>query len=205
MKDNLTVYKTVFDRVNPTHCNFKQFIYTPAELCEKLGMHDPYKVYRQIKATTDKAERNHFKRNYLPAVDLSPANIFSIDIDDISHNIDLVRSIAEKLTSDRQCLAVTESISGNLVAYYKFNCDKEEFNRLYYKKYLELTLSVGVNIDFLPEINRLRYLSVGARIWHYNEESETVTEMFQSNAVPYISHKAPAEAKKGKRVIFKSL
>jgi hypothetical protein len=94
-----------------------------------------------------------------------------------------------------------DSVSGNVVAYFKYECYTKEFPFLYYRIYLELTLLLSVNIDFLPEIGRLRYVSIG-EIHHYNENSETLTEILEVDELPYINTSVKKD--KARRVIFGS-
>lgn len=135
------------------------------------------KIYEEIKeASTDHKYKSELKRNLLPAVDLSVANIMSIDIDNVSHNPELKQKIINTLLLDDKVYCLQESASGNLVIYYKFECDKNDYQYLYYKKYLELTLKLEVAIDYLPEVNRLRYVSLGQK-FIYNRAAEPLTEL----------------------------
>jgi len=109
--------------------------------------------------------------------------------------------IIQKLSKLDTAFCVMESVSGNIVVYFKYECYTKEFPFLYYKIYLELTLLLSVNIEFLPEIGRLRYVSTG-EIYLYNENSDTLTEILEVDELPYINTSVKKD--KARKVIFGS-
>lgn len=179
-------YKSVFNRENPKEFIFLDFIQNPEIIFSSFEIENPKEKQRQIIAIKDKAQRNDVKRNFLPAVDLSLSGILSIDIDGISENEFQKKDIVNKLSKMPICYCISESVSGNLVAYFIYDCPRADFKFLYYKLYLELTLILSVNIDFLPEIGRLRYVSLG-EVYHFNKDSETVREILKVDKLPYIN------------------
>ena len=195
----VTLYKNVFNRVDTTEIPLEDFLQTPSKIFNSLGLSDYKTRTEEIKSIKDKDLRNHEKRNYYPAVDLAPANILSIDIDGISEDADLIEDLIVKFKSMDSCYACMETASGNLVALFKYKCSPEDFRHLYYKLFLELTLSLGVNIDFLPEINRLRYVSTG-ELYFINKDSRTLTEILKVKKVPYIRSTVGT----GEPAVFKS-
>jgi hypothetical protein len=90
---------------------------------------------------------------------------------------------------------VKESVSGNLVAFFQYDCSVMNYPYLYYKLYLELTLLLGVTIDYLPEIGRLRYVG-GPGCLYKNEDARIVTELLKVNTLPKIQTSiTPAQAR----------
>lgn len=177
-------YRNVFSRDFSTEFTFDDFINNPEKILNHYDL-DVAELER-IKNIEDKAERNNEKRNLIPAVDISSASVLSIDIDGIHNNPALKSIIIDKLKRLDLTYAVKESVSGNVVAFFKYDCNSSDFKFLYYKLYLELTLMLSVNIDFLPEIGRLRYVSLG-ETYYINEDSKVVTEMLVVDQLPYIN------------------
>jgi len=194
-------YRNVFNRNDNKQFSFEQFIKSPEEIFLAFNQDEFKKELESIKSIVDKEERNIAKRNYIPAVDLSQSGILSIDIDGIFDNLELKLKIIQKLKNLKSVLCVMDSVSGNIVVYFKYECYAKEFPFLYYKIYLELTLLLSVNIDFLPEIGRLRYVSTG-EIHYYNEDSELLTEILEVDELPYINTSVKKD--KARRVIFGS-
>lgn len=186
MTRKIIAYRNVFERAEAREFSFTDLIETPEVIFHAFKIDDFETKMEEIKNIDNKDERNQAKRNYIPAVDLSMSGILSIDIDGISNNPDLKTKIIEKLKKVNSCFAVMESVSGNVVCFFKYECTTVEFPFLYYKIYLELTLLLSVNIDFLPEIGRLRYVSLGD-IYHYNENSEVLDEVMEVETLPYIN------------------
>jgi hypothetical protein len=180
-----TLYTNVFIRENTTEVSLEDILKNPESIFKSLGIPHPLSRAEEIKSIKDKDLRNHEKRNFYPAVDLSPCNILTIDIDDIFDDPDLKEEVCEKLINNKSCRAVMETASGNLVAMFEYMCDPKDYTHLYYKVYLELTLSLGVNIDFLPDVGRLRYVSLG-ELYHFNPESDVLREIIKVKKVPFI-------------------
>jgi len=183
MERTVIVYKNVFDRSNPKEFTFDDYLYEPDKIFKAFDLN--YDAVTSIKTMKDKGERNSFKRNNLPAMDLSLSGLLAIDIDGISDNSLLKTSIIQKLMRLPSCYVIKESVSGNLVAFFKWNCDPVDYKFLFYKIYLELTILLGVNIDFLPEIGRLRYIGEAGFI-HKNEKSTVLTEILNVGRLPVI-------------------
>tara|TARA_R110000851_G_scaffold258099_1_gene410511 strand:- start:149 stop:751 length:603 start_codon:yes stop_codon:yes gene_type:complete len=180
------LFKSVFNRVNPQSICLDTFLREPSKAFEQLGIKDFVKRSEKIKSIEDKTQRNHEKKNFYPAVDLSPCNVLSVDIDGISGDTKLINSLVEKLEAIPECYACTETASGNLVGYFYYSCTPELFQHLYYKLYLELTLSLAVEIDYLPEINRLRYVSLG-KTHFIKSEAKPLVKVLQVRKVPRLS------------------
>ncbi len=196
----IIAYKNVFKRDNPKEFDFKTFIDNPNEILGEFS-NTSLDIFEEIKQEHNKEERNRKKRELLPAVDLSLSGVLSIDIDNISQNEIKKQQIIQKLKKIPSCLCVKESVSGNLVSFFKYNCQIDKYQFLYYKLYLELTLMLSVNIDFLPEIGRLRYISNG-ETYHYNDDSEVITEYIEVDNIPYVNTTTPKD--KARRIIFGS-
>lgn len=186
MKDTIYAYENVYNRQNPKEVTFKDFINNPEFIYMEFYKEDFEGELYKIKNISDKQERNQQKRNYLPAVDISPASILSIDIDGIFDKPELKKKVIDKLKKLPETLAIKESVSGNVVAFFRYECQSKDFKFLYYKLYLELILKLSVNIDFLPEIGRLRYVSIG-ETFYVNENSEVLTEIIEVDELPYIT------------------
>lgn len=178
------LYKTVYNRKDTEEVDADVVIQAPEVIYELLGLVDFKEKLEEIKNIKDKEERNLAKRNYLPAVDVSPENLLTIDIDGISDKPDLKLKIIDKTKGLSTCYALMESVSGNLVAYFKYNCESKNYKYLYYKIYLELTLLLGVDIDYLPEKNRLRYVSLG-ELYHFNPTAEYLTDILKVDNIPH--------------------
>lgn len=199
MQKPIYVYKGVSNRKDSGQATFGEFIRTPEIILDMFGC--PIEMCQGIRDTVDKVKRNELKRQYLPAVDISPAGYLSIDIDNISDQPSTKQNLIAKLCDHPSCSAVCETISGNLVAYFPYECAAEDFKFLYYKIYLELTLLLSVNIDFLPEIGRLRYVSFGTP--HYvNEEAVPLTEILKTEKLPYINTSRTPDG--ARRVVYGS-
>lgn len=190
MEDLITVYRRAFERKFIELVEFDTFLFKPQVVFEKFGGKNLNVTIGHIKRTKDKEYRNFKKRNELPIADFFDGGYLSIDLDDIySDKVEIDRLVGI-FEQDEYCYAVKGTPSGNLVAFYKFDCTEEDFPKLYYKLYLELTLKLSRNIDYLPEPRRLRYLSNG-EIYHYNEESKVLTEMINMDEVPVIKKMKP--------------
>ena len=194
-------YRNVFERKDTKSFEFKDFIMSPEVIFEHFELHNAGEELERIKNIAIKSERNEAKRTFIPAVDLSASGILSIDIDNISDDEVKREKIIERLSKLDTCHVLMDSVSGNLVAFFKYECSTREFPFLYYKIYLELTLLLSINIDFLPEIGRLRYVSNGV-IHHYNEESEELTEIMDCEVLPYINTQVGKD--KARRTIYGS-
>lgn len=180
----IIVYKNVFDRENPFEAEFNaHYLSSPQFIFDHFGQ--DFEKVEKVKTIADKQQRNDFKRANLPAMGLSQSGLLAIDIDGISENRTLFSSLLRKLIALDYCYCVKESVSGNLVAFFKYDCSVEDYPYLYYKLYLELTLLLGVNIDFLPEIGRLRYVGL-AGFYSLNENSEVLTQTLKVGTLPSI-------------------
>lgn len=186
MDRKIIAYRNVFNRNDNAEFDFLDLIKNQYLIFNAFKIDDFETELQNIKAISDKKERSVAKRNYIPAVDLSMSGVLSIDIDNIFKNEDLKSKIIQRLSKLHSCFAVMESVSGNVVAFFKYECSTVEFPFLYYKIYLELTLLLYVNIDFLPEIGRLRYVSIG-ELYHFNENSDVLTEIMDVETLPYIN------------------
>lgn len=186
MDRKIIAYRNVFNRNDNAEFDFLDLLKNQFLIFNAFKIDDYETELENIKSISDKEERNVAKRNYIPAVDLSMSGVLSIDIDNIFKNEDLKAKVIQKLSKLHSCFAVMESISGNVVAFFKYECTTVEFPFLYYKIYLELTLLLSVNIDFLPEIGRLRYVSIG-ELYHFNENSDVLYEIMDVETLPYIN------------------
>lgn len=207
----IKVYKSVYNRKETFESDLNTFIQRPDRIFKVVGLDDWKEKLKEIRSEEHKPTRNEMKRAYLPAVDIAESGYLSIDIDGISHDEGLKQSIIDKLYEMDSCYACMDSVSGNLVAFFKYDIEDDKFRYLYYKLWLELTLSLGVNIDFLPEKNRLRYVSDGDVHFIHDAgyEIETLTGYLEVEQLPYIkaADNSPVkeEEKKIKRdIVFKS-
>lgn len=197
----IIAYNNVYERKVAHEFSFMDLIDNPEVIFEKYDKEDFISKLESIKNNPDKELRNIQKREYLPAVDLSSSGVLSIDIDNIHDQISKKVEIIDRLSRHESCLAVKESVSGNLVAFFKYECFADKFPFLYYKLYLELVLLLSVNIDFLPEIGRLRYVSVG-ETYYKNEQALILTEILEVPQLPYINSAVGKD--KARRVVFGS-
>lgn len=188
---DIIIYRRVFDRKHPSKTDFETFLLRPQELMEGFSEGSLDWIIGVIKRTKDKDYRNHLKRNNLPVVELYPDGILSIDIDDLYGDEKQINRIVDILKKDEFCLACKGTPSKNLVAFYKFKCTDEQFPYLFYKLYLELTLKLNKHIDFLPEKERLRYISNG-KVYFHNPDSKVLTEVLKVDELPYILKKGNA-------------
>jgi len=186
MNRKIIAYRNVFNRNDNAEFDFLDLLNNQYLIFNAFKIDDFENELEKIKSISDKEERNVAKRNYIPAVDLSMSGVLSIDIDNIFQNQELKQKVITKLSKLNSCFAVMESISGNVVAFFKYECSTVEFPFLYYKIYLELTLLLSVNIDFLPEIGRLRYVSIG-ELYYFNENSDVLDEIMDVETLPYIN------------------
>jgi len=201
MTRKIIAYRNVFQRENANEFDFIDLLQNQEVIFHSFKMDDYETELNRIKAISDKQERNEEKRKYIPAVDLSMSGVLSIDIDGIFDNELLKSKVIDKLKKLSTCFAVMESVSGNVVAFFKYECTTIEFPFLYYKIYLELTLLLSVNIDFLPEIGRLRYVTIG-ELYHFNENSDTLDEIMDVEVLPYINTQVGKD--KARKAIFGS-
>ena len=192
-------YERVNRRENKKEVSIETFFENPREIFSLWG--EPSvsvdAVFRLLKEQTEKQYRNDLKREYLPAVSLDQVKIMSIDIDGLEDSPEAKQSIIGQLKNDESIYCLQESASGNLVIFYKFDCSTEDYQYLYYKKYLELTLRLEIEIDYLPEINRLRYVSLGEK-YIYNKDAKPLTELLKVNRMltpkKEVKEKEPAKA-----------
>ena len=195
----MKVFETVFNRDNFWEFTADEFLVHPELVAEHFEI--KLEDIKSISEEKDKPLRNQLKRDILPAANFYEDSIFTIDIDNIYNDQVKKTKIVNKLKKLDDCFAVKESVSGGLSAFFKFECTPAEFPFVYYKKYLELTLLLAVNIDFIPDIGRLRYLSLG-EVFHYNPNSEVLTEMIEVDVLPVIN--ANVSVEEGRRVIYGS-
>lgn len=178
-QENVIKYNTVFDRSQPQLISFDGFITADPELVN---------VFNEIRNISDKKARNEFKRNNLFAVDLCLTNIIRIDIDEPDDRIKA--EIVTKLTNKfPYTWIIQESASGNLclyIRYFRPMLKDYKFWQIYYKLWLELTLLLEVNIDFLPEQNRLAYKSNG-QIYYKAEAPKEYCHAIKVPFLPYIN------------------
>ncbi len=183
------IYRNVFNRENPIESDFFQFLTEVKEIYRdklQIGFVELEEVLTEIKQEENKWNRNNLKRDNLAAVDFSLAGILCIDLDHIRGYEETKKStIVEKLKTLKTVLAIRETVSGNLCVFFKYDCAVKDFPYLYYKIYLELTILLSTNIDFLPEIGRLRYLTPD-EVLYVNADSETLTEVLRVENLPYI-------------------
>lgn len=171
----VTLYKNVFDRNDLRQITFEEFI----------NFSEDKEIFQKIKSIEDKTARNQYKRDNLKAADFSNCDFFCVDIDNINQRERL--EIINKLAKIDFVWIVKESVSGNLCVFIKYDTNlKDKFEYVYYKKYLELTLQLGINIDFLPEIGRLRYVSDG-QIFFRREVPMIVNDDLDFGELPYIN------------------
>ena len=200
-ESQILVYRTVFNRKDVRYFSFEDFILRPNMIFESFGIDNYVQEADRIKNISDKEVRNEAKRVFFPAVDLSNSGVLSIDIDGINSDKNLKESIIKSLKKLPCTYAVTESVSGNIVAFFKYDCAVKDFPFLYYKLYLELTLLLSVNIDFLPEIGRLRYLSLG-EVYLLNPEAEVLTQVLRVERLPYINTQIGKD--KARKIVYGS-
>ena len=198
----MITYKNVFNRENFKEITSDKFFTDPESILKGFGIEQPKELAKMIKNTADKVLRNDLKRELLPAANISTAGLLSIDIDGISTDFYLIKKITEKLISDGRALAVQESVSGNLVAYFKFDCSVADYPYLYYKLWLEFTLLLGVSIDFLPDLQRLRYISLGD-LYHYDDGAPVITEILKIERLPSINTNITVRDARG--IIYRSV
>ncbi len=185
MDHKIIIYKNVFSRKESQEVDFQTFIGNTKEV---LRLTEKENVFSQILDIKDKTDRNQFKRDNLPCGDLSQSGLLSIDIDGINGK-DMKwkkETIIKKLLVLDTVFCLMDSVSGNLVVFFKYECSVKDFPYLYYKIYLELTLLCNTTIDFLPEIGRLRYLSNG-KIHLYNKDAKSLFEVMDVPQLPYIN------------------
>lgn len=144
-----------------------------------------------IRTLKDKEAKNVIKRSLLPAASLENTDILSIDIDNLEERSKL--ELINKISKWEYTWKLAESVGGNLVIYIKWDRNlKKFFDKLYYHIWLELTMLLTTPIDFLPELDRLRYVSKG-QIYFENDDSKVWDTFINISSVPYI-----ATSKKGK-------
>lgn len=185
MKNNLTVYRRVFDRKTVANVDLETFLLRPEEVLNAFGEKGLNKLIGVIKRTKDKEYRNYKKRENLPVAEMFTAGALVIDLDDLLGDEGKINGLVSILRDDAHCHCIKGTPSKNLMAVYKVDCTEEDFPKVYYKLYLELTLKLGIHIDYLPEPGRQRYLSNG-RVFYYNPDSVPLTEMLHVK-VPIIT------------------
>lgn len=199
MKNKIIVYENVFNRDKPLESTFGVYLTQPetffTHFNKEVGM------LEEIKNTKDKELRNSLKRNNLPAMDLSMSNILCIDLDNVRGDDFKMNNIVNKLSQLKSCLCVRKTASNNLCAFFKYNCSIEDYPYLYYKLYLELTILLSTNIDFLPEIGRLRYVTLD-EVLYLNENSEVIYDILKVESLPYINTQINKD--KARKTIFGS-
>lgn len=201
---NAIMYRRVFDRANPIEVSFDDVLYDEGKLFQMLGQNDYKSKLKYINKLKTKDIRNYHKRDYLPVVELYPAGILSIDIDNLYGDEVKIKKIVDILSDHDYCRAIKGTPSGNLVAFFKFECEDEDlFPYLFYNIYLELTLLLSINIDFLPESRRLRYISNG-HVYYTNEYSEVLTKTLIVENLPYIVTTPKNEGLEGKNKTIKN-
>lgn len=199
MGKQILVYKNVYSRKETKYYDLLKYIEQPMDILSDFGVTED--DLKNIKATEDKQDRNELKRQKLPAVDFSMCGLLTIDIDGISDDKTTKNRIIDVLSKTDTCYLLQETASGNVVAFFKYDCKVGDFQFLYYKIYLEMTLLLSVSIDFLPEINRLRYLNAG-EIYHLNESCKVLTKILKVDNLPYINTKVTKD--KARRVVYGS-
>lgn len=175
---NVIKYANVFDRSQPELISFEEFI-TADPLFEK--------IFLEISKLDNKKLRNDFKRANLYAVDLCLTNIIRIDIDEADERIQA--ELITKLAALPYTWIIQKSASGNLCVYFqyeRFLLRDHKFWQIYYKLWLELTVILEVNIDFLPEQNRLAYKSNGAILYQAETPLQYVN-IIKVPSLPYIN------------------
>lgn len=199
MNNKITVYENVFKRGNLLESAFHVYLENPIYFF--LHFNKDTSILEEIKNTQDKEKRNILKRENLPAMDLSLSNILCIDLDNIRGDEYKMNTIVSKLSNLPTCLCVRKTASNNLCAFFKYNCSVADYPYLYYKLYLELTILLSTNIDFLPEIGRLRYVTLD-EVLYLNKDSQVVTDILRVESLPYINTSTPKD--KARRVVFGS-
>lgn len=191
--NNVKIYKRVYDRKESSACSFLDFIKGNFKEMPARSIID------MIPTIKDKKSRNTVKRELLPAADLSGTEYICIDIDNLDNRNKL--PIIDKLAKHPSVYMITESISGNIAVFFKYNTKlKDKFSLVYYRLWLELTLDLQIHIDFLPEPNRLRYVSNGT-VFYTNETCNMYSQYMNTNGIPYIS---TSEAPKNENKTFGS-
>lgn len=186
IEESVIAYRNVFKREDSFQFSFYDFIKNPKNIFNQFKILDFENELKKIKDIKVKEERNVAKINFIPAVDLSQSGVLSIDIDGISSNEIVKNKIIEKLKKLDSVYVLMESVSGNLVVFFKYECFTKKFPFIYYKIYLELTLLLSVNIDFLPEIGRLRYVSLG-EVYIFNPDCYILDQILEVESLPYIN------------------
>lgn len=174
---NVKLLKNVYTRTPVHECSLDSFIFHPDVIYDYFGIKKHAEELYKISKIKDKEQRNQAKRNFMPAVDLSETGILSIDLDNLADNKRRRRKVITILKKFKHTFAVMESASGNLVALFKYDCEKQDFKKLYNRVYLELQIKLEVDIDYLPEIGRLRYVSCG-EVFYFNEYSKPLTQLY---------------------------
>lgn len=192
MEKNIQVFNTVFDRKVPTLVSLHELLFQPEEIYKQCNVENYEHMFADIERERDKKLRNDLKREYLLAADVSGAYVLCVDIDDINDRPEKFEYVLDKLKNMDECLCVKKSVSGNIVAYFRWETTEELFPYVYYKLWLMLTMALSINIDFLPELNRLRYVSLGLPLW-YNPDASVLTEPLIVQNLPYISVNAKKE------------
>jgi len=167
-------------RINPTKFSLEDFLMNPEEIYTAFQKSTDFAL--RIPAMGDKDLRTEAKR-HLPAADLSGARILTIDIDNVASNHEAMVRIIDTLKAIDSCLCIKHSVSGNLVAFFRYKCLKKEYLHIYYKLYMELTLALKIPIDYLPEPNRLRYVSLGSPIY-FNKKAKVLDEVIKEIIPP---------------------
>jgi len=176
-------YKNVFNRDEVFETTFEVYLNHPEQLYEHFGLDKDTPSY--VPNIKDKHERNIFKRERLVAIEFSECEILAIDIDDVADDAALKQKVIDMAKELDSCFIIKESVSGNILLLFKYECGPADFSYLYYKLYLQLTLLFSVNIDFLPEIKRLRYVGNPGYIYK-NDDAKVLTDMLKVKALPYI-------------------
>lgn len=179
--NNIICYQTVFKRNNTKEVSVDTFFNNPIQIYKEWESHTDEEIndiLNQIKNANSKEYRSELKRNNLPAVSLYQSGFMTIDIDGLEDKPEEKQRLIDILKTDSSVYCLQESVSGNLVIFYKFDASEEDYPYLYYKKYLELTLKLEVSIDFLPDYKRLRYVSLGEK-YILNENAVTLTELLK--------------------------
>lgn len=194
----MVIYKNVFDRDEfTTKFSLGDFLINQEDIANHFGV--DASVWERIPLIEDKAQRNQFKRDNLPACAPAEVGVMTFDIDSIRDK-DVDRAVEKIYTMEMDVHAIQKSVSGGLVLYYRFDCTLDDFAFVYYRKYLELTLLLGVNIDFLPDLSRLRYLSMSTL--YVNKDAKPLTEALRVGVLPVIN--ANVSPTGARRVIYGS-
>lgn len=199
MNNKIIVYENVFNRDKPLESAFHVYLEHPIYFF--LHFNKDTSILEEIKNAEDKEYRNSLKRNNLPAMDLSMSNILCIDLDNVRGDDFKMNSVVSKLSKLPTCLCVRKTASNNLCAFFKYSCSTEDYPYLYYKLYLELTILLSTNIDFLPEIGRLRYVTLD-EVLYLNKDSETIYDILKVESLPYINTQINKD--KARKTIFGS-